>query len=210
LAGPGASGVPISTESGSETFVPPLGVSTYAVVMTSPGNVVTTGRTTVTVAHGPLVNIAHAVDHMSPITCLARGATVVGAPMQLENCDGSTDQAFQFWPVVGIDDGFYVTTSQGFCLAMSADTLVSQFPCPTQLDLRFAWFPWAFQAFPDVHLIEAGVGGCMTALGNLPWDTLVGATNARVFGVGPSTVGIQLQECNPINVGQPFIQIDRT
>jgi hypothetical protein len=109
--------------------------------MTIPGNVVTTGWTTVTVAHGPLVNIAHAIEPTSAVTCLARSATVMGAPMDVENCDGSTGQAFQFWPVAGIANGFYVTTSQGFCLAQSPDTLVSQFPCPTQLDPVFVWKP---------------------------------------------------------------------
>jgi hypothetical protein len=211
LVGPGASGVPISTGSGSETFVPPLGGGTYAVVMTIPGNVVTTGWTTVTVAHGPLVNIAHAIEPTSAVTCLATTSTVVGAPVDVENCDGSTGQAFQFWPVAGIANGFYVTTSQGFCLAQSPDTLVSQFPCPTQLDPELVWITGAFQAFPDIQLMRNyGVGGCMTAVGNLPWDTLVGATTARVFGLGPSTVGLLLQECNPINVGQPWIQVDRT
>ena len=213
LVGPGASGVPISTGSGSETFVPPLTGGTYTVVVTIQASTLRlwTGATTVTVAHGPLVNIAHAIEPTSAVTCLGRTATVLGAPMDVENCDGSTGQAFQFWPVAGIANGFYVTTSQGFCLAQSPDTLVSQFPCPTQLDPQFVWITGAFQAFPDIHLMRNyGVGGCMTAVGNLPWDTLVGATNARVFGLGPSTVGLLLQECNPINVGQPWIQVDRT
>jgi hypothetical protein len=216
LIGPGSPGtLHVSSGGGTETVTLPLtvqGPATYRIAAFWPGGSVTVASVTVSVGQGPLVRIQS--QDAAAHSCMSAFTTVVGAPVILENCDGSTGQAFRFWPVAGLAGGFIVTTSQGYCLALSPDTLVSQFQCPTTVDPSFVWYTGAFFApYSDTQFMSnEGLfgGGCLTSVEGLPWGTLVGAATAQLYGLDSSTIGFVLQECNFLNQGQPWIQVPRT
>jgi hypothetical protein len=215
LIGPGSPGTVHVSAGGTDYVSLPAtvqGPATYSIAAFWPGGSVTVASVTVAVAQGPWVNIEHETNSTA---CLGLIDTVAGAPLDVENCDGSTRQAFRFWPVAGIDNGFIVTTSQGLCLANAPDTLVSQFPCPTTaLDPAFVWkFGALFDSFPGVDfMFDYEESQCMTSVNNLPWATLVGAVNAQFYGLGSYTVGLQLQECNPFftAAAEFWVQVPRT
>jgi hypothetical protein len=205
LIGPGSPGtLHVASGGGTETVRLPVtvqGPATYRIAAFFPGGSVTVASVTVSVAQGPLVSIRN--EFASVNSCMSAFTNVAGAPVILENCDGSTGQAFRFWPVAGLDGAYIVTTSQGYCLALGQDTVVSQFPCPSSVNSSFVWYTGPFFApFSNLHFMsnegQFG-GGCLESVVNLPWVTLFGLATAQLYGLDSSTVGFVLDEnCNPL------------